>query len=122
MEPYILGRFENLAFNVIFEHSPWNEPLHVYIQHARNISLGLSTSICPTELFDGLKQLLSNTPCLNTLSLHVDVAFDMSYPYLDFELESTSEEAENDYVQPLFEKVTDIFLGSGTEFETLRTI
>ena len=31
MEPYILGRFENLAFNVIFEHNPWNEPLNVYI-------------------------------------------------------------------------------------------
>jgi hypothetical protein len=54
--------------------------------------------------------------------MHVDVVFNVSYPYLDFKLESTSEEAENDYVQALFEKVTDIFLGSGAEFETLRTI
>jgi hypothetical protein len=122
MEPHILGRFENLAFNVIFEHNAWNEPLAVFIQHARNITLGLSTSIFPMELFDGLKQLLSNAPYLNTLSLHIDVAFSMGYPYLDFELESASEEAENDYVQAVFEKVTDIFLGTGAEFKTLRTI
>ena len=124
MEPYILGRFENLAFNVIFEHNPWNEPpqFDVYIQHARNITLGFSTSTCPTELFDAVKQLLSNALYLNYLYLHVDVAFDMSYPYLDFELESAFEEAENDYVQALFEKVTDIFLDSGAEFEAIRTI
>ena len=52
----------------------------------------------------------------------MDVAFDMSYPYLDFELESASEEAENHYVQALFEKVNDIFLDSGAEFEAIRTI
>lgn len=48
----------------------------------------------------------------------------MSYSLLDLslELEPAFEEAENDYMQALFEKVTDIFLGSGAEFKALRTL
>jgi hypothetical protein len=124
MEPHILGRFENIAFNVIFEHNPYDEPptFSVYLRHARNITLGFSTDLSMPDLFHGLKLLLSNAPYLSTLSLHVDVAFDLSYDYLDYHLNSDSEEAEHKYMQALFEKVTDLFMDGGATFNTLRVI